>query len=70
MKAFVQWRLDHPQESRIEEEISDAQERIRQNQAEQLYHFIVQTLEEHGFGFYQSDMLLDDDILDDNDNLE
>lgn len=54
------WKHNNPQESRIEEEVRDAQERIRQNQAERLYHFIIQTLEQNGFGFYQSDVIEDE----------
>jgi hypothetical protein len=53
--ALEEWRRDHPQESRIEEEMTDAQDRIRLVQAEKLYHFMVQTLEESGFGFYQAE---------------
>ena len=58
-RALEQWKRTHLQESRIEEEVRDAQERIRQNQAERLYHFIIQTLEDNGFGFYQSTIVED-----------
>jgi hypothetical protein len=51
---FIEWAKSHPQEAKIAEECDAAQERIRLFQAEKLYHFIIQTLENNGFGFYQS----------------
>jgi len=64
-QSLKQWIQTNPQESRIEEEVTAAQERIRQAQAESLYHYIVQTLEENGFGFYQSDIPEDEISLSD-----
>jgi hypothetical protein len=53
--TFEDWKKSHMQESRIEEEVMEAQGIIRKDQAEQLYHFIIQTLELYGFGFYQAE---------------
>jgi len=54
-KAFEKWKLNNPQEARIEEEVNEAQHLIRKDQAEKLYHFIIQILELNGFGFYASE---------------
>jgi len=53
-KLFADWANAHPHESGIEEEMTEKQEEIRMFQAEHLHHFILQTLEDNGFGFYQS----------------
>ena len=65
VRSFEEWVLNNPQESKIEEECKDVQDRIRLNQAERLYHFIVQTLEDNGFGFYESNIEGDKVGLDD-----
>lgn len=57
---FNQWVEQHPQDSRIDEERTAAQDKIRAYQAEKLYHFIIQTLENTGFGFYQSTLVEDE----------
>jgi hypothetical protein len=61
---FNQWIEQHLQDSRIDEERTAAQDKIRAYQAEKLYHFIIQTLENTGFGFYKSD-IIDEDYSDD-----
>lgn len=53
-QLFDEWVKKNPQEAKIDEERQDAITRIRDFQARKLHHFILQLLEKHGFGFYQS----------------
>lgn len=59
-RLFNEWIKQHPQDSRIDEERTAAMDKIRAYQAEKLYHFIIQTLEDTGFGFYQSSITEDE----------
>jgi len=62
-ELFIDWTQHYPHEAKIEEEVKEAQERIRQYQAEKLYHYIVQLLEDKGFGFYQSSIEMEENKM-------
>lgn len=52
---FDEWKKDNPLESKIEEESSAAEDRVRMYQAERLFEYILQILEENGHCYWASD---------------
>jgi hypothetical protein len=60
---YDEWVYRNQQEARIEESVSDVKERIRLFQAEKLYKFICQTLENNGFGFYKSSIEMEENKM-------
>ena len=51
-----EWRKQHPDLAREESFELEFEDRVQTKQDMDLYHFIIQTLEDHGFGFYKSNV--------------
>lgn len=54
------WIQMFPNEAKIQEEREAQKFEIRREHARQLYKFMIQLLEDNGFGFYKSDMTIDE----------
>ena len=50
------WRVEHPDLAGDESWELDLEDRVQHQLDRDLYHFIIQTLEDHGFGFYKSEI--------------
>jgi len=53
-QLLTRWMTNNPQEAENESYILQKEDEIRMHLNEKLYRFIIQLLEDHGFGFYKS----------------
>lgn len=53
-EMLTTWKQNNPQESDNDSYLLQKEDEIRMYLNEKLYRFIIQLLEDHGFGFYKS----------------
>lgn len=58
------WIRKHPQESKYPPLVRDQRDLFEYHGRILLYHFMIQLLEDKGFGFYKSNVIVDDAGLD------